>query len=110
MEEERLQSSKASASAAALGEAPPLQERGVVGLRLVGSRSFLTETTSHREEDLERGRRRPHLKGVRSGGEAWDCLRRSSSSATTMSSLIAARIHSSFIIIIIIYRKAERER
>ena len=53
-------------SAVAEGEAPPLQERGVAGLHLVESASFLRETApSHLNvADLERGCLIPHRSGT----------------------------------------------
>lgn len=64
----KLESSKPSAVAE--GEAPPLQERGVVGLHLVESASFLLETASHLiVGGLERGNLSPHLSGTTALGE-----------------------------------------
>jgi hypothetical protein len=90
------------------GEAPPLQERGVVGLHLVKSASFFRETASHLGLDL--GCLRPQLGGTTALGHdlgedddaaaACDCLSRSSSSTTTASSVIAALTHSSLTIIV----------
>lgn len=102
----KLEASKPSV----VGEAPPLQERGVVGLHLVKSASFFRETASHLGLDL--GCLRPHLNGTTALGHdlgdddddaaaaACDCLSRNSSSTTTVSSVIAALTHSSLTIIV----------
>ena len=113
-------------SAVAEGEAPPLQERGVVGLHLVESASFLRETApSHLNvADLERGCLIPHRSGTTAlGGDlseeeddaACDCFNRTRSWTTTMSSVIAALIHSSLAIMFalqnqrLFHRERERE-
>jgi hypothetical protein len=93
------------------GEAPPFQERGVVGLHLVKSASFFRETASHLGLDL--GCLRPHLGGTTVLGHnlgeddddadaaaICDYLSPTSSSTTTASSFIAALTHSSLAIFV----------
>jgi hypothetical protein len=95
------------------GEAPPFQERGVVGLHLVKSASFFRETASHL--GLELGCLRPHLgrttilghdlgKGEdddnADAATACDCLSPTRNSTTTASSVIAALTHSSLAIFV----------
>lgn len=64
----KLDSSKLSAVAE--GEAPPLHERGVVGLPRVESASLIGRTASHlNETDLERGCLSPHRSGTTALGK-----------------------------------------
>jgi len=82
------------------GEAPPLQERGVVGLHLVETARSQRETEAV-SLDLERRCLCPQENDTPRDLVSTGCFSRNRSSTTTVSSFIAALIHSSLSIIVL---------